>query len=1064
MPKRHRWRTLVHLHGRIQPEQDRSDLVLSSADFGRAYLTERWAARFVTALFRDFTVLFVGYSLSDPVMKYLVDAVAVERAKGDNLGMAYAFVGCDFAERAKVEAAWNARNVVPIVYDHKDDHALLHDTLRKWVDVRGGPQYRTRIALEGIRAYPDPGNPEIARVTWALEQFDAARELAQAPPFTDEEDFPKVERWLDVFDEAGLLSRTGRTLHLVDSGSRSQSPLRLDEVTRQLACWISRHLHVPQVLGWVLRKLGRIHPELRRELWHNLAKPAEAIPARLRHLWTVLLDEQVQDPSRLVYLEEQYKEADHAEKRRLEEVLLSSLVPRLTVVAGPSDRAVFRRLGSSGARPISPIEACGHLRVRLGHDGLRLDLMTLLSDPEFLCRHAERIAALLDDALVLLRHDDEVLTDPATNRARSDYPQWIAAGTDRFHSRHAWTRLIDLARDSYFALAKEDRARAAALLERWAQSEETTCKRLLLHALSEDDASEIGMAEAVLLRGKAPGIWDPYLRNEVLRFLNKAGSRLRPGLVKRLVRAIHTGPKITGPERHGIDSAGLAHAKVARLVELHLSGAKLDTESRGLVAETVAGRSADDFDDRNDVFAEPWAEVVRGDGLRARVLLDGPLADLQDVLCGEIDQLEWEDLDAVVRRGAAKVAEALRECAEAGKYPPEPWRCLMSYLASMRRDGNAVSDVEDGVARVLSASPDDLLANVAVTAADFVQAIGQAWGRGREPEFRVLWKRTWTKASSGVEIDNVDPVTRALNHTSGKLAEAAMFRLSKHEARFQKGLPPSVWPYFDSIATSPDAHPGRVLLAARLNYLFAIDPGWTEEQLIRRLDLSANPLEALDLWAGFAWSPSIGPNLLGAIKDSYLAVIARDDLPSRTIRGLVDLLIAICLGIPEHLTKREMRAAIEGLSEKSLCVALRSLERRLTGSYSERAQTWNDKIEPWLQDFWPREGSRNSTATSERMMSLVIGSGDGFPEAVSLCKPFLKPVEKHYLWRLVHLEEHIAKHPAAVLEFLSQVVLQELPRLFRLDLREMLKAVAGVQPELLGDPGFRRLNRIASGD
>lgn len=90
VPAHRRWRTLVHLHGRIQPNGRHSELVLTSADFGRAYLTEGWAARFVSALFADFTVVFVGYSLSDPVMRYLVDAVATERATGRDLGGAYA--------------------------------------------------------------------------------------------------------------------------------------------------------------------------------------------------------------------------------------------------------------------------------------------------------------------------------------------------------------------------------------------------------------------------------------------------------------------------------------------------------------------------------------------------------------------------------------------------------------------------------------------------------------------------------------------------------------------------------------------------------------------------------------------------------------------------------------------------------------------------------------------------------------------------------------------------------------------------------------------------------------
>ena len=40
------------------------DMVLTDADFGRAYLTEGWAQRFLVDVFREFTVLFIGYSLS----------------------------------------------------------------------------------------------------------------------------------------------------------------------------------------------------------------------------------------------------------------------------------------------------------------------------------------------------------------------------------------------------------------------------------------------------------------------------------------------------------------------------------------------------------------------------------------------------------------------------------------------------------------------------------------------------------------------------------------------------------------------------------------------------------------------------------------------------------------------------------------------------------------------------------------------------------------------------------------------------------------------------------------
>ena len=50
---------------------DLDRLIISDGDFGQAYLTQGWAARFVATLFRDFTLCFVGYSIDDPVLRYM---------------------------------------------------------------------------------------------------------------------------------------------------------------------------------------------------------------------------------------------------------------------------------------------------------------------------------------------------------------------------------------------------------------------------------------------------------------------------------------------------------------------------------------------------------------------------------------------------------------------------------------------------------------------------------------------------------------------------------------------------------------------------------------------------------------------------------------------------------------------------------------------------------------------------------------------------------------------------------------------------------------------------------
>jgi SIR2-like domain len=60
-----RFEGIIHLHGRLADAKlglDESDLVLTSADYGDAYLRSGWAARFLYDLARTRTIVLVGYS------------------------------------------------------------------------------------------------------------------------------------------------------------------------------------------------------------------------------------------------------------------------------------------------------------------------------------------------------------------------------------------------------------------------------------------------------------------------------------------------------------------------------------------------------------------------------------------------------------------------------------------------------------------------------------------------------------------------------------------------------------------------------------------------------------------------------------------------------------------------------------------------------------------------------------------------------------------------------------------------------------------------------------------
>jgi len=110
---------IVHVHGSLMAYQD---IVLTDSDFGRAYLTEGWARRFLVDVFRHFTVLFVGYSHSDTVMHYLARALPEQE-----VGRRYALDSTDGDPQF-----WRLLGIQPILFpkSHKSDYSELYDGVR----------------------------------------------------------------------------------------------------------------------------------------------------------------------------------------------------------------------------------------------------------------------------------------------------------------------------------------------------------------------------------------------------------------------------------------------------------------------------------------------------------------------------------------------------------------------------------------------------------------------------------------------------------------------------------------------------------------------------------------------------------------------------------------------------------------------------------------------------------------------------------------------------------------------------------------------------------------------
>lgn len=63
---------IIHLHGCTNKDYTRSDgsgFILSSSEFGRAYLSEAWATAFFKEIIEKYIVVFIGYSADDPPVR-----------------------------------------------------------------------------------------------------------------------------------------------------------------------------------------------------------------------------------------------------------------------------------------------------------------------------------------------------------------------------------------------------------------------------------------------------------------------------------------------------------------------------------------------------------------------------------------------------------------------------------------------------------------------------------------------------------------------------------------------------------------------------------------------------------------------------------------------------------------------------------------------------------------------------------------------------------------------------------------------------------------------------------
>ena len=183
---RESFKGICFLHGRVTEPQE---MILTDKDIGRAYMDEGWSLKFAHELFRNFTVLFIGYGLEDPPLRYLSLALEGKSDKKHWVMLA--------DKEKKEERDWLRRGVTPIWYPAKrNDFRALERTISDWAENNRFGYIDRRNLLSGW-AQTDPNQ-------LAPHDLDCAKYYLQTPELLrDFAENIKNENWFDKHVEWG---------------------------------------------------------------------------------------------------------------------------------------------------------------------------------------------------------------------------------------------------------------------------------------------------------------------------------------------------------------------------------------------------------------------------------------------------------------------------------------------------------------------------------------------------------------------------------------------------------------------------------------------------------------------------------------------------------------------------------------------------------------------------------------------------------------------------------------------------------------------------------------------
>lgn len=1102
---------IIHLHGVVNTTYSGADgdsLVLSSSEFGRAYLSEGWATAFIQSILSMYSVVFVGYAADDPPVQYLLEAL--HRAGGYKNSL-YAFqVGTE----SEAHARWNSKGVQAIAYDERDGHKRLWDSLSAWANrIRSRDAWFDNV-IAMSRNGPATLSPfERGQVAHIVSTLEGARRFASADPI------PPAE-WLCVFDASVRFSRPIQTFNSgedgkpldpfkvygldsdpapaaidpTDSFAKREVPANvwdcftLNRLDRSnlgegslpafrghwannvpnlaprlavLGIWFKSNAHEPAAVWWAAKQSG-IHPNIQSQLAYWLERVDNKVPPVIRLAWNYIL----------TAWREKRRESD------LESFHLKASIERL----GWSAITVHKVAGLY--RPFLNVRTSFYLaNPPTKGDGVELnDLLNLeieypeisseiLIPSEFLLPYVRELRKVLELAVVL---ESEIGGYGPQNLCAIEME--VPKEGESTERTYGLSRiLLHFVEMMKLLISKSPESMKAEYLSWWTD-DAYLFARLRIWICGERAVLSGSEAGEVLAGLKDEVFWNARNQRDLLLVLSKRWKDFDQKFQFSLGEKILQGRsqwKTEEQENYVQRKAALTLSWIHWLRD-HGCSFQFDfaTEEERLRRQCPqwtpdrAQKIVDSLEGRAG-----WVRTETDFSALLHIPLEAVIDRAVELASERPNVLvENDPFSGLARNRPIRALGALASASRKGRNTDWAWT---TFLSPDRRKSDSAR-LRCLVAGRVSKLPTEMFKRLIRPITDWCLSIDEYfWASGI-----VYFERLWSGSVSSLQGESgqsalvrkksaaPDWATEALNSPAGKLAQLLVKMPAWKELKANGGMPPQWIVRANELLTLPNdgARYALVMLAFSLNWIFFVDPNWARQKILVELKSSGQNRDAV--WSGFFWAaqiPSI--SLFLELKPHLLRLAVENSTLKRThMQVFVGMLLGGWLSIHEE-------TGVRTISNSEMKTLLANGTDELRGQILWQWQSWlrqganrerlSRELVGFLGEVWPRQTKAKSPRVSARLCDLVFLDIQIFPTIVDLVVPLLAETEGEHMFfpTAGNTQESIFdKYPEKTLEVLWAVLPKD-ASLWPFDIEKTISRINSASTSIGKDPRLVEIRR-----